>query len=268
MTWEESNERIGLELIPYKQPAHSGESLGGGRWSLFPGGFRGEVPTMCVHVCTHVSCLCILYTCTYILELIINLMLFLRNPLPYQILGVKLWFPWSLELLPQGLCTGPLLPKVPFLEGLALLPAGLSLVVTSHPPQRGSTIPCRLPVSAVVENVEALTTLSACCYCVGCSLYASPEAWESLGLETSPFYLILHSHHLGRSMLWIVLVCFPLLMLLLHHVSCRPIMVPNTIFLAENRIWQFMLDEKNETKPAQLAPFHQSLKLRWRSRAC
>lgn len=62
----------------------------------------------CLHVCTHVCR--VLYARMYILELIINLMLFSRNPLPYQTLGVKLWFPGSLEpleLLPQGLCTGP-----------------------------------------------------------------------------------------------------------------------------------------------------------------
>lgn len=57
---EESSERLGLELIPYKQPSHPGKGRGGGRWSLFPGGFRGEVPPMrvhvcaCLHVCTHV----------------------------------------------------------------------------------------------------------------------------------------------------------------------------------------------------------------------
>lgn len=57
---EESNERLGLELIPYKQPSHPGEGRGGGRWSLFPGGFRGEVPTMRVQVCAH---MCVVSMC-------------------------------------------------------------------------------------------------------------------------------------------------------------------------------------------------------------
>lgn len=193
MTWEESNEHIGLELIPYKQPARSGEVRGGGRWSSFPGGLEEKSPPcvcmcVCACLCAHVSCLCALYTHTYILELIINLMLFSRNPLPYQTLGVKLWFPGSLELLHQGLCTGP-------------SPARSSFPSWGSPPAcrtlSGGYLAAllreegRFPAGCLsqlwwTESVEALTTLPACCYSVGCSLCASPEAWESLGLETSP----------------------------------------------------------------------------------
>lgn len=163
MTWEDSNEHIGLQLIPYKQPARSGEGRGGGRWSSFPGGLEEKSPPcvcmcVCACLCAHMSCLCALYTRTYILELIINLMLFSRNPLPYQTLGVKLWFPGSLELLHQGLCTGP-------------SPARSSFPSWGSPPAcrtlsggylAALLIPCRLPVSAVVDRERGGPDYTSC----------------------------------------------------------------------------------------------------------